>query len=145
MKNVSFGGGAFHVQWRQECCSIFTMETSVPHSLRSVSLNLPRVFYPTSDFFFDLCQKGFGLIVLCKNVGRSNRKSSQGQIITKKMDVCRWQVSWIVGFLLFLSNVIGDFDKRDYLKREHTLVKPYSGYLFFSVVKTYKTLNYVRS
>lgn len=65
--------------------------------------------------------------VLCNNEGRSNRKSNQGQIITKKMDVCRWQISWIVGLLLFLSYVIGDFDKRDYLKREHTLVKPYSG------------------
>lgn len=123
------------LQWRR----VFLI-----HSVLWVSAS-PRVFYPTSEFFFDLCQKGFGLIVLCKNVGRSNRKSSQGQIITKKMDVCRWQISWIVGFLLFLSNVIGDFDKRDYLKREHTLVKPYSGYLFFSIVKTYKTLNYVRS
>lgn len=148
-KMYHLGGGVpppFHVQWRQECCSIFTMETSVPHPLRPVSLNLPTgLLSDKRIFFFDLCQKGFGLIVLCKSVGRSNRKSSQGQIITKKMDVCRWQVSWIVGFLLFLSNVIGDFDKRDYLKREHTLVKPYSGYLFFSIVKTYKTLNYVRS
>lgn len=79
-----------------------------------------------------------GLFVLCKNVGRSNRKSNQGQIITKKMDVCRWQISWIVGLLLFLSNVIGDFDKRDYLKREHTLVKPYSGYLCFLSSKAIK-------
>lgn len=79
-----------------------------------------------------------GLFVLCKNVGRSNRKSNQGQIITKKMDVCRWQISWIVGLLLFLSNVIGDFDKRDYLKREHTLVKPYSGYSCFLSSKAIK-------
>lgn len=123
------------LQWRRVFLihSVLWVSTSHGSSIRQ------------AIFFFDLCQKGFGLIVLCKNVGRSNRKSNQGQIITKKMDVCRWQVSWIVGFLLFLSNVIGDFDKRDYLKREHTLVKPYSGYLFFSVVKTYKTLNYVRS
>lgn len=148
MKNVSFGGSPPPIPctmktrvlfnfYNGDECSSFTpsCESQPPHwsSIRQ------------ANFFFDLCQKGFGLIVLCKNVGRSNRKSSQGQIITKKMDVCRWQVSWIVGFLLFLSNVIGDFDKRDYLKREHTLVKPYSGYLFFSIVKTYKTLNYVRS
>ena len=47
--------------------------------------------------------------------------------------MCRWQLSRIVGLLLFLSDVIGDFDKRDYLKREHTLVKPYSGYSFISL------------
>lgn len=98
--------------------------------------------FPTSEIFFRSLPKRskkmrFGLFVLCNNVGRSNRKSNQGQIITKKMDVCRWQISWIVGLLLFLSYVIGDFDKRDYLKREHTLVKPYSGYLCFFNVKSY--------
>nr|XP_022343342.1 vesicular integral-membrane protein VIP36-like [Crassostrea virginica] len=65
------------------------------------------------------------------------------------MDVCRWQLSWIVGLLLFLSDVIGDFDKRDYLKREHTLVKPYSGSgfsvpLWDFVGTTMVTNNYVR-
>lgn len=99
--------------------------------------------FPTSEIFFRSLPKRskmrFGLFVLCNNEGRSIRKSNQGQIITKKMDVCRWQISWIVGLLLFLSYVIGDFDKRDYLKREHTLVKPYSGYLwFFSSSKAIK-------
>lgn len=51
----------------------------------------------------------------------------------RKMNVCRWQISWIVGFLLFLSEVIGEFDRTDYLKREHTLVKPYTGYFLFCV------------
>ena len=61
-----------------------------------------------------------------------------------EMDVCRWQLSWIVGLLLFLSDVIGDFDKRDYLKREHTLVKPYSGYSFISLRNRFDTCDLFR-
>lgn len=63
--------------------------------------------FPTSEIFFRSLPKRskmrFGLFVLCNNEGRCNRKSNQGQIITKKdgrVQVADFVDCWIIAVFI---------------------------------------------